>query len=516
MTSPWDRRSIVRVALAGAGAGALGMIGSASPAHAADTSPFWISSQHGITPNNGNGDQGPAIQSFIEEATANNARALFAPGMYGGNNIRIPRDAYVGSASGLPHYSSAIKWGPVTFKPSGIGVTDPTFIIDRDANGDDASGIVIEDVGFVARGSHTAPLLHQVSGFEVYLSRVFFVGNDAAPALIIDAASNCRYDDVQIQSSGTGEMPAMMFACGGHAWDRAPSHYSNTNDFHRLRIERSANAALWIGVGGTWDTSWSEFTRFLSPHIESPRNDSTSGGGLGENTNPLVQIGSARSIDFVAPFFYGGGEAIIQHKQPDAVGGGFPTIDTGGVIVTGGTLLSRSGSGHHQADYAVRATSGNGVHLQGTRIKDVAKAGVLIESGYGPDATIDTTAVSQGDPTRGRLPLVVDQRALWKPSGAVEPPAGNDASCTVTGDDKAGSITFTSGLAETAVGSQFKILFSRDLKQVPRAITVTPRNSAAGGKVFWVSQKWGTGFQVAFSSAPSVSTVHTYDYTVTV
>lgn len=455
------------------------------------------------------GDQSERIQAAVDEAASVGARLVFQHGEYVATNIHIPANTWIGSVA-PPHSLAGVA--PVRFA-NVVRADTPVFW--WGGEGVDAYGIRIEGITF--RGDNTGvtgPLLHQRSGFEVQLDNVQLLKNWYGPGLVIDGASNCRYVDVQVQNCGTVEWPAVMMNHGGHPWRAAGANMSNTNDFDRLRVERSMNIGMSIGMGGG---SWAEFVRLTSPHFETDAHQYVK--------DSLIQIGTVYNLDIVAPTFVAGPGGALSHLEPPRSGAS--RLDPGGITIVGGSVVGRyrapssSTSAENRTNpFMVDLQSGNGFAMFGTRVTGYSNNGVAVRIGedYGPDVQLQPLfrqwgAYPKGG-SAGRLALASDARTGVSPLPRIESPAGEGAQASVVGTDRRGRVEFVPG-AGAKTGTQFTFVFNRTFRQRP-VVTLTPENV---GYLYpsvdsMLKNVSSTSFQVAFATAPEAGRTYAFHYTV--
>lgn len=455
-------------------------------------------------------DQSAAVQAAVDEAATAGARLVFQPGFYRVADILLPPYAWVaglGSAHSLAQASSNQQ--TVKFQPA--DKSKPVFRI----GGEGSKGIhAIRLEDFTIEAKSEAPFIHQHEGFEVTMSNLFLFASDPAPALVIDAASNCRYIDIQVQGCGSEDWPAVMFVQGGHAWRSHDGQYANTNDFERLRIERCTGSAMSIGLGDNWNESFAEFTRIVTPHFERKASATTA---------PLLRVGNVRSLDIVAPMFYGGKGGALSHEQStdySNLHSGRGDGDWGGVSLLGGTIIgnaSGSGSGSTQG---VTLVTGNGFYSAGTKFIRCDTA-VRIEKDYGPDVSVDPALAqfgllsgvgADGNSRPGRIPVLNDLRGdAWAPTIKHDSPSGAGASGTASGDERSGTITLVPGTSPKA-GPHCVLNFKRNRRSSHRTVAIEPINGAAVDAGAYVNSIWDGAFQISFRSAPSAGTEYKFSY----
>jgi hypothetical protein len=457
-------------------------------------------------------DQSERIQAAVNEAAAAGARLVFQKGMYICTDIHIPANSWIGSIS----------------TPHSLAGKAPVRIINRDradtpvfwwgGEGVDDFGIRIEGLTFWGgMDTVTGPLLQQRSGFEVQLDNVQLLSNWHGPGLVIDAASNCRYVDLQVQNCGTLEWPAVMMNHGDHPWRASGLTMSNTNDFDRLRVERAKNVGMSIGMATTWGKGSAEFTRLTSPHFETDAQPGVK--------DALLQVGNIYNLDIVAPTFAAGPGGAVAHLE--APRSGASRLDPGGITVLGGSIIGRyrapsktTAPENRINPFMFDLRSGNGFALHGTRVTGYNNDGVAVRIGedYGPDVQLQPLFRSWGaypkDGSAGRLALASDARTAVSPTARVESPAGTDAKAKVDGTDRRGRIEFTPGTG-AAKGTQFTFTFNRTFKTRP-VITLTPENV---GDLYasvdpMIKHGSANSFQVAFATGPIPGRTYAFYYSV--
>lgn len=458
-------------------------------------------------------DQSEAVQAAINEAARAGARLVFQAGRYMVQNVRLPSHSWIAGISTSSAYdpkTSDVQFVPVRESKEAVfwwGGSDPRR--------DEDQAVRLENFAMIGRSNSYGPLLHQRSGFEIQIENVFLRNCINAPGMIIDAASNCRYVDLQLQNCGTADFPALLMNEAEHPWRSSDALISNTNDFERLRIERCPNMAMSIGHGDDWNRAFAEFTRLHAPHFET--------NAPATATGPLLRVGNIRSLDIVAPMMFAGPGGAISHEQSDNgtnIHAGRGDGDYGGITLVAGTVIGRA-----KNPYGVRLSRGNGFYAVGTRFIRYAVDGaaVKIESTYGPDVVVGTNLHQYGmlagkgpdGQTRpGMLRDVLDERGdAWAPTGKVDPPSGTGATLTATGTDRRGSFEVKTGTG-VAAGPQGSVLFRRVMGRPPRSVVLMPRNDAAAKVGAWVVKTWPTSFQLSFANAPKESTSYLFDYMV--
>jgi hypothetical protein len=455
-------------------------------------------------------DQSTAVQTAVNEAATAGARLVFQPGVYRVADIRLPPYAWVaglGSAHSLAQASANQQ--TVKFQPA--DKSKSVFRIGGEGSKGDHA-IRLED--FTIEAKSEAPFIHQHSGFEVTMSNLFLYASDPAPALVIDAASNCRYIDIQIQGCGSQDWPALMFSSGGHPWGPADGQMSNTNDFERLRVERCVGSAMSIGLGDNWNDSFAEFTRLITPHFERKASDTST---------PLLRIGNIRSLDILAPMFYGGKGGAVSHEQStdtSTLHRGRGDGDWGGISLLGGTVIGNAAGSGTGSTQGVRLVNGNGFYSAGTKFIRCDTA-VRIEKEYGPDVSVDPALAqfgllsgvgADGNSRPGRIPVLNDLRGdAWAPTIKHDSPSGAGASGTATGDERSGTITLVPGTSPKA-GPHCVLNFKRNRRSSHRTVTLEPLNGAAVDAGAYVNAIWDGAFQISFRSAPSAGTEYKFSY----
>lgn len=305
-----------------------------------------------------------------------------------------------------------------------------------------------------------------------------------------------------------------MFSSGGHPWGPAQSQVSNTNDFERLRIERCVGSAMSIGFGDNWGDSFAEFTRLVTPHFERRASDTAA---------PLLRVGNVRSLDIVAPMFYGGlGGAISQEQSTDYsnVNNGRGDGDWGGISLLGGTVIGNSAASGKGSTQGVRLVTGNGFHSSGTKFLRCDTA-VRIENEYGPDVSVDPALAQfglfagvgpDGDTRPGRIPVLDDRRGdSWAPTVKQDPPSGVGASGSTSGSERSGTIVLKAGTSPKA-GPQCVVIFKRNRRSSHRTVTLEPMNAAAVDAGAYVNAIWEGSFQISFRATPTAGTEYKFSY----
>ena len=470
-------------------------------------------------------DQSTLLQELMDAAAAFRKPLHLPPGRIRATGLRVPKNLTIIGGGFHPYYRRNYNDGEdgrQTWIQQPTGATTPLFTIGdyEDAEGQyGGSGVTLRNLMLAGTSSAQAPLIHQKQGFEVNLDNVLLYGNIGAPALVIDAASNCKYN-VQIQLCGSDELPALLFASTGHPWaNTAPdwTPLANSNDFDNLRVERSKNQAMWIGVGDNTLTSFAEFTRLTNPHFEAPASE--------PNVRPLIEVGNIRGLDIVNPFLYGGGDCLLFHDQlpyGDTPGQSYRgDADLGGITIMGGVLLSRE-SGSSPAQSLVVLRRGNGFHAVGTKFWRQTHQAVRIDATYGPDVVVDSrqsqygwdsTTVQPGGHTRpGRIRLIRDNRTSYRATASTEPPAGGGAKVTVSGDDHQGTVTLTPG-SSPGTGPVLQVQFPRTFNEI-RTVVLTPTNQSTAAKGLYVPNTWATGFQVGLATAAAEGQSVRFSYAV--
>ncbi|MEY9951684.1 hypothetical protein [Leifsonia sp. EB34] len=459
------------------------------------------------------GDQSKQIQAAVNEAAAAGARLVFQNGVYNCTNIHIPANSWIGSI-GAPHSLADDPRSPVQINNADRADT-PTFW--WGGEGVAAHGIRIEGLTFWGgMAAVTGPLLHQRSGFEVQLDNIQLLKNWHGPGFIIDAASNCRYVDLQVQLCGTAEWPAVMMNHGDHPWRTGGFSMSNTNDFDRLRVERAPNVGMSIGMG-SWNQVSAEFTRLTSPHFET---DAQAGV-----KDALIQVGNVYNLDIVSPTLVAGPGGAVAHLEAPRTGAS--RLDTGGITVIGGSVAGRyrapaknTTAENRTNPFMIDLQSGNGFAMHGTRVTGYNNDGVAVRIGekYGPDVQLQPLFRQWGayakDGSAGRLTLASDARTGVAPTPKVESPSGTGAKATVEGTDRRGRIEFVPGEKATT-GTQFTFQFNRTFRKRP-VVTLTQENV---GVLYpsvdpMLKNVYSTSFQVAFATAPIPGRTYAFHYTV--
>lgn len=88
-------------------------------------------------------------------------------------------------------------------------------------------------------------------------------------------------------------------------------------------------------------------------------------------------------------------------------------------------------------------------------------------------------------------------------------PVGANAS--ISGNDTAGTVTYTSGATPTA-GQQVRLVFGSPYSAQPR-VTLTPTNQNAAAVNYYV-ERTATEFRIHFVDAPSPNVVYSFDYQI--
>ena len=504
---------------------ALGDAMSAAIEHAAKyEGPTLPAHLFGVVSSN-NIDQSAVLQIAMDTAAALKKTLYLPPGRIRATNLKVPKNLSIVGGGYHAYYRRTYndqESDRQTWVQQITGAPTPLFTIGSydDTEGPyGGSGVTLSNLMIAGTSGAQAPLVHQKQGFEVLLDNVLLYGNIGAPGLVIDAASNCKYN-VQIQLCGSDELPALLFASTEHPWANTAEGWAplaNSNDFDNLRVERSKNQAMWIGVGADTLSSFAEFTRLTNPHFEAPASE--------PNVRPMIEVGSIRSLDIVNPFFYGGGDCLLFHNQlpyGDTPGQSYRgDADLGGITVLGGVFLGRT-EGNAPAQSLVVLRGGNGFHAVGTKFWRQTHQAVRIDSTYGPDVVVDSkqsqygwdsTTVQPGGHTRpGRLRLIRDNRTGYKATASTEPPAGTGATVTVTGDDYYGTVTLTAGTSP-GVGAVAKVQFPRTFNEI-RTVALTPTSQESASKGLYVSNTWATGFQVGLATSPTAGQVVRFNYAV--
>ena len=470
-------------------------------------------------------DQSALLQELMDGAAAFQKPLHLPPGRIRATGLRVPKNLTIIGGGFHPYYRrnyNDSEDSRQTWIQQPAGATTPLLTIGdyEDAEGQyGGSGVTLRNLMLAGTSSAQAPLIHQKQGFEVNLDGVLMYGNIGAPALVIDAASNCKYN-VQIQLCGSDTLPALLFASTGHPWANTAEDWTplaNSNDFDNLRVERSKNQAMWIGVGDNTLTSFAEFTRLTNPHFEAPASE--------PNVRPLIEVGNIRGLDIVNPFLYGGGDGLLFHDQlpyGDTPGQSYRgDADLGGITIMGGVLLSREG-GSSPAQSLVVLRRGNGFHAVGTKFWRQTHQAVRVDATYGPDVVVDSrqsqygwdsTTVQPGGHTRpGRVRLIRDNRASYRATATTEPPAGGGAKVTVSGDDRQGVVTLTPG-SSPGTGPVLKVQFPRTFNEI-RTVVLTPTSQASADNGLYVSNTWATGFQVGLATAAAEGQSVRFNYAV--
>lgn len=470
-------------------------------------------------------DQSAVLQVAMDTAAALKKTLYLPPGRIRATNLKVPKNLSIVGGGYHAYYRRTYndqESDRQTWVQQITGAPTPLFTIgsyDDPEGPHGGSGVTLSNLMIAGTSGAQAPLVHQKQGFEVLLDNVLLYGNIGAPGLVIDAASNCKYN-VQIQLCGSDTLPALLFASTEHPWANTAEGWAplaNSNDFDNLRVERSKNQAMWIGVGADALSSFAEFTRMTNPHFEAPASE--------PNVRPMIEVGSIRSLDIVNPFFYGGGDCLLFHNQlpyGDTPGQSYRgDADLGGITVLGGVFLGRT-AGNSPTQSLVVLRGGNGFHAVGTKFWRQTNQAVRIDSTYGPDVVVDSkqsqygwdsTTIQPGGHTRpGRIRLIRDNRTGYRASASVEPPAGTGATVTVTGDDYYGTVTLTAGTSP-GVGAMVQVLFPRTFNEI-RTVVLTPTSQESASKGLYVSNTWVTGFQVGLAISPTAGQVVRFNYAV--
>ena len=504
---------------------ALGAAMSAAIEHAAKyEGPTLPAHLFGVVSSN-NIDQSAVLQIAMDTAAALKKTLYLPPGRIRATNLKVPKNLSIVGGGYHAYYRRTYndqESDRQTWIQQITGAPTPLFTIGSydDPEGPyGGSGVTLSNLMIAGTSGAQAPLVHQKQGFEVLLDNVLLYGNIGAPGLVIDAASNCKYN-VQIQLCGSDELPALLFASTEHPWANTEEGWAplaNSNDFGNLRVERSKNQAMWIGVGTNTLTSFAEFTRLTNPHFEAPASE--------PNARPMIEVGSVRALDIVNPFLYGGGDCLLFHNQMpygDTPGQSYRgDADLGGVTILGGVLLSRT-DGNAPAQSLVVLRGGNGFHAVGTKFWRQTHQAVRIDATYGPDVVVDSkqsqygwdsTTVQPGGHTRpGRIRLIRDNRTGYRATASTEPPAGTGATVKVTGDDYYGTVTLTAGTSP-GVGGVAQVQFPRTFNEI-RTVVLTPTSQESASKGLYVSNTWATGFQVGLATSPTAGQVVRFNYAV--
>lgn len=460
-------------------------------------------------------DQSERIQAAVDEAAAAGARLVFQKGNYIATNIHVPANSWIGSIS----TTHSMTGNPPVRLVNKDRSDSPLFWWGGDGVAD--HGIRIEGLTFWGgMDSVTGPLLHQRSGFEVQLDNVQLLQNWHGPGFVIDAASNCRFVDLQVRMCGTPTWPSVMLNHGGHPWRAAGLSRSNTNDFDRLRVELAPNVGMSIGMASSWDEGEAEFTRLTSPHFETDARP--------DAKDALIQVGNIYNLDVVAPTIVAGPGGALAHLEVERPGAS--RLDPGGITVVGGSIVGRYRAPARDTNknelirttnpFMVDLKSGNGFAMLGTRVTGYNNDGVAVRIGqdYGPDVQLRPLFRQWGaypkDGSAGPLTLASDARTGVSPVPKAESPAGEDAKVSVQGTDRRGRIEFVPGTG-VKTGTQFTLFFNRTFRNRP-VVSLTAENV---GTVYasvdpMLKNVYPTSFQVAFATAPEVGRTYAFHYTV--
>lgn len=229
----------------------------------------------------------------------------------------------------------------------------------------------VEMVDFVLDGNSASGTVWVVNSFEPRATRVRAIfGTGYGLELIW--ADNLHFYDVHVDNCGSASLAAVRIQ------SNPTNGNSNTLNLDGLTIERSANTALDIASGTVSTTNYAEFFDIQGIHIESVADN----GGT-HNSSPLVIVGNARAVRFVAPFLYGGPGPLIQHNSATT----WNSEPVSGLHIVGGELLGSTDLGQ-QPTNLVQLTAGDGFSMVSTRVDNCSGAAVAIGASYGAQVSI--------------------------------------------------------------------------------------------------------------------------------
>jgi hypothetical protein len=339
-------------------------------------------------------DDTAAIQAAITAAGVVRGRVVFpsstVPWIAAGLNISTGMTGFSGdTGGGMTRFGTGGQAdGPVVIKRPAAKAGVAVLTLSETAPL--VSNVVIDGGGVAGAG------LVITDGFESCLHRVR-VANVAGIGIDVQAADNTDWKDVYVDNCGTTSLPAVQV-------NPVSPHSINTFDVDGLTIERAAG--VFLALGTNTDDNVAEILRISRLHMEA----STDNGGVA-NVGPMLLMANARSVVLGDPFIYGGAGELIRFDRT--------ATDLGsarnGLTIVGGYLSGRNADTNLMPDRLVHLVSGDGFQAVGTKFDNSQLEPVLIDAGFGPNATVtgyQTTRSNGGNVST----LVDDQRPSRNPN----------------------------------------------------------------------------------------------------
>jgi hypothetical protein len=107
---------------------------------------------------------------------------------------------------------------------------------------------------------------------------------------------------------------------------------------------------------------------------------------------------------------------------------------------------------------------------------------------------------------------IISANAAGSTTAAVGAGAGTGATCTISGNDTAGTVTVTTGASGVAVGTLCTVTFSANFGATPRVV-LTPNNAASTTLQLYKTPAVGN-FVIKTNNVPAISTGYQFDYLI--
>lgn len=288
-------------------------------------------------------------------------------------------------------------------------------------------------------------------GFELVMRNIRIV-NCHSNGLIANNLSNAYFHNVNVDLCGDDGDGVGIFkpavSIGGKEVINVNEKISNSVLIDFMHIERSRSAALTVAVGGGANDK-AEFITFNKLHVEQVV-DNSSAEEFPKRT--AVQVGNVRGCDFISPFIYGGGGALLGINQQNTVG---PDLDNNSVNIIAGVIKGLTKDGATTPDTPLRLVNiinAGFVNLTGTVLAHVLEGGAHISVGGGAlDVNYETIKINDNV---GAKANIIDANGMGKKLPSIDDsvtPAGKN---TIFVQSTTGHPIFknSAGISRTMVG----------------------------------------------------------------
>jgi hypothetical protein len=196
-----------------------------------------------------------------------------------------------------------------------------------------------------------------------------------------------------------------------------------------------------------------------------------------------------------------------------------PSITASNSIGASSNLtINSTGSGKVVIQYATGGTGGFTVYDGGTfPYLDISKDGDILSKRKANSSSSfqiqNATGTNLLTANTTKMEIIINGHIVTagnSPSATPNSNAGLSSSCSVSGNDTAGTVTITTGSALWQSGTQCTITFSSAFSVAPRTI-ITPTSGSTAARQPYVNSSTTT-MTIRFNVADTASTTHTFNY----